>query len=168
MKKLLAVGVIVLFLGLAIAPSINANIRELSVDNTLVVNDTIQLEWKFPGYCTILYIVYWFFLTLVLTGVISTEIPFLIEDYAIELKCYWAQKNNRLIPTPVEDCGCEEQNMTQWNFPGVCILLYPLWIISVALLMLFSGYQFFWFMEDLGKDLNCFWARPEISKGERE
>ena len=30
MKKLLAVGVIVLFLGVAIAPSINANIRELS------------------------------------------------------------------------------------------------------------------------------------------
>jgi len=35
MKKLLVVGVIVLFLGLAIAPSINANIGELSEDSTL-------------------------------------------------------------------------------------------------------------------------------------
>ena len=36
MKKLLAVGVIVLFLGLAIAPSINANISKASVDSELV------------------------------------------------------------------------------------------------------------------------------------
>ena len=36
MKKLLAVGVIVLFLGLAIAPSINANVSKASIDNELV------------------------------------------------------------------------------------------------------------------------------------
>ncbi len=46
MKKLLAVGVIVLFLGLAIAPSINANIGELSVDIPQE-NDTLQLESEF-------------------------------------------------------------------------------------------------------------------------
>jgi len=36
MKKLLAVGVIVLFIGLAIAPSINANISKAFVDSELV------------------------------------------------------------------------------------------------------------------------------------
>ena len=36
MKKLLAVGVIVLFLGLAIAPSINANVSKVSIDSELV------------------------------------------------------------------------------------------------------------------------------------
>jgi len=36
MKKLLVVGVIVLFLGLAFAPSINANVSETSVDSELV------------------------------------------------------------------------------------------------------------------------------------
>ena len=36
MKKLLSVGVIVLFLGLAIAPSINANISKASIDSELV------------------------------------------------------------------------------------------------------------------------------------
>ena len=36
MKKLLAVGVIVLFLGLAIAPSINANISKASIESELV------------------------------------------------------------------------------------------------------------------------------------
>jgi len=36
MKKLLAVGVIVLFLGLAIAPSINANVSKASIDSDYV------------------------------------------------------------------------------------------------------------------------------------
>ena len=36
MKKLLVVGVIVLFLGLAIAPSINANVSKASIDSELV------------------------------------------------------------------------------------------------------------------------------------
>ena len=36
MKKLLVVGVIVLFLGLAIAPSINANVSKTSIDSELV------------------------------------------------------------------------------------------------------------------------------------
>ena len=36
MKKLLAIGVIVLFLGLAIAPSINANVSKASIDSELV------------------------------------------------------------------------------------------------------------------------------------
>ena len=36
MKKLLAVGVIVLFLGLAIAPSINANVSKASIESELV------------------------------------------------------------------------------------------------------------------------------------
>jgi len=36
MKKLLAVGVIVLFLGLAFAPSINANVSKASIDSELV------------------------------------------------------------------------------------------------------------------------------------
>jgi len=53
MKKLLAVGVIVLFLGLAIAPSINANIRELSVD-TSQENDTLQLKSEFQRIRTLL------------------------------------------------------------------------------------------------------------------
>jgi len=66
MKKLLVFGVIVLFLGLAIAPSINANIGELSVDNTIM------------------------------------EIsPILEEDE--------------------EDCGCDDANTTEWNFPQLSV-----------------------------------------------
>ena len=46
MKRLLAIGVILLFIGLALAPPINANIGELSVDISKE-NDTLQLESEF-------------------------------------------------------------------------------------------------------------------------
>ena len=72
MKKLLVVCVIVLFLGVAIAPSINANIGDLSVDNTYVSSSTIIKEndencgcnndigWDFPITCLILKILFEF------------------------------------------------------------------------------------------------------------
>ena len=44
-KKLLAVGVIVLFLGLAFAPSINANISKVSVDPVPDLNCEGELYW---------------------------------------------------------------------------------------------------------------------------
>jgi len=45
MKKLLSVGVIVLFLGLAFAPSINANISKSSIDSELVEITTEVCGW---------------------------------------------------------------------------------------------------------------------------
>jgi len=104
MKKLLVVGVIVLFLGLAIAPSINANIKELSV------NDTIM------------------------------EVSTLIEE-------------------DEEDCGCfDDSSELEWKYPVICTLLYPIWLISVAVLYLFHFKQFVDIMDSIGIELNCFWA----------
>jgi len=114
MKKLLAVGVIVLFLGLAIAPSINANIGELSVDNILDENDTLQLESELQR----------------------------IRTY-LEMQ-------------PEEDCGCDDANTTEWDFPVICTLLYPL-LISFALLRIFEIEQPYIIMVTIGVALNCFW-----------
>jgi len=58
MKKLLVAGVIVLFLGLAIAPSINANVSKASIDSELVEittelccnNEDYQKENIFIGF----------------------------------------------------------------------------------------------------------------------
>jgi len=58
MKKLLSVGVIVLFLGLAIAPSINADVSKASIDSELVEitteicgsDDGYQSEYIFIGF----------------------------------------------------------------------------------------------------------------------
>jgi len=104
MKKLLVVGVIVLFLGVAFAPSINANIEELSVNNTIMD--------------------------------IS---PILEEDE--------------------EDCGCfDDSSELEWKYPVICTLLYPIWLISVAVLYLFHFKQFVDIMDSIGIELNCFWA----------
>jgi len=160
MKKLLVFGVIVLFLGLAIAPSINANIGELSVD-IQQENDTLRLEWKYPGFCTILYGLYSFFMILVMRGISSTEIPFLIEDYAIELGCYWASKDNRLMSSSDEDCGCDDANTTEWGFPMICSLLLPFW--GICFFIYFSsrgmfGANLIETMAQIGLSLNCYWV----------
>jgi len=59
-----------------------------------------------------------------------------------------------------EDCGCEEET-TEWGYPVLCTLLYPLLIVSYVLMRLFSFYEFYTFMEELGKELNCYWAKPD-------
>jgi hypothetical protein len=57
-------------------------------------------------------------------------------------------------------CDCETENLLQWSFPILCILLYPLLIVSAILLLLLHYYPFYEFMEALAKELNCFWAQP--------
>ena len=64
------------------------------------------------------------------------------------------------VDTKEEDCGCEEET-TEWGYPVLCTLLYPLLIVSYVLMTLFSFYEFNTFMEELGKELNCYWAKPD-------
>ena len=90
MKKLLVVGVIVLFLGLAIAPSINANIGELSVDIPQE-NDTLQFESEFQ-----------------------------------RIRAYLEMKSD-------EDCGCDDANTTEWDFPVICNILELPFIAAIIL-----------------------------------
>ena len=59
-----------------------------------------------------------------------------------------------------EDCGCEKET-TEWGFPVLCTLLYPLLIVSYVLMTFFSFYDLYTFMENLGKELNCYWAKPD-------
>jgi len=69
---------------------------------------------------------------------------------------------NYIEKSSEEDCGCEEDSSElEWMFPTICTFLYPLWILSVALLMLFNTKQFVDIMDAIGLELNCFWASPE-------
>ena len=116
MKKLLVFGVIVLFLGLAIAPSINANIRELSVDIPQE-NDTLQLEsefqrvrayiemqfdedcgcgdanktqWFFPMICTLLFPAWCVagIIVLLSNGMIWQPVE-VMAQIGLRFNCYW-------------------------------------------------------------------------------
>ena len=118
MKRLLAIGVIFLFVGLALAPPINANIRELRVDNTLDVNDTLQLEleyqrikaylemqsdedcgcnnintteWFFPIICTLL-VPLWgisVFIFFSSRRILGANLVELIAQIGLRFNCYW-------------------------------------------------------------------------------
>ena len=68
--------------------------------------------------------------------------------------------NAELTQLQTSDCDCENNNTMNWRFPVICILLYPLLIVSVILLLLLHYYPFYEFMEALAKELNCFWAQP--------
>ncbi len=52
------------------------------------------------------------------------------------------------------ECGCENENTTIWHFPIICLLLYPIWIIMVAL----SSNFLFLFALVSATIFGCFWA----------
>ena len=56
------------------------------------------------------------------------------------------------------ECDCENDNTTQWNFPALCLILYPL---AILVIFLYSFTQFFKLayviMYLVGATLKCFW-----------
>ena len=112
-----------------------------------------------------------YFLGLILSKVISkTRIQSMIGTYQFN-----NQEMQKEITTVIEkdatlnaeitqlkdsECDCENEKDINWSFLVLCILLYPLLIVSVILLFLLHYYPFYEFMEALAKELNCFWAQP--------
>jgi hypothetical protein len=58
-------------------------------------------------------------------------------------------------------CDCENSNTIGWNFPGLCLLLYPIWYFSFIIWMIFHS-EFFGALltkvMDIGLTLHCFWS----------
>ncbi len=57
------------------------------------------------------------------------------------------------------DCDCENENSTQWTFPILCLLLYPVAICALILWGLLGIFPLgiIWF---IGFILQCFWWNP--------
>jgi len=65
-------------------------------------------------------------------------------------------------------CDCKKSSTTGWNFPVICVILFPISFVILALYY-FSGVLFHYipnFLQNLfdiivylGTTLNCFWAR---------
>lgn len=112
-----------------------------------------------------------FFIGMILSKVISkSRIQSMIQQYQL-LNPNIQEGINGVIDkdvtlnseiTQLQDsgCDCENENTIEWSFPILCILLYPLLIVSAILLLLLHYYPFYEFMEALAKELNCFWAQP--------
>ena len=56
-----------------------------------------------------------------------------------------------------DDCGCENENTTQWDFPALCSLLAPFYVLSIVLYFYYDFIYLFTIMSSIGEILNCPW-----------
>jgi len=101
-KQGLTVAVILLFLGVAFAPSINADVNKPDIDGSKLI------------------------------------------DY--------------LDRIPKRNCDCEKDNPRDWNFPGICTVLFPIFLIALILAINYPYPMYFIeIMMYIGSIFNCWW-----------
>ena len=70
------------------------------------------------------------------------------------------------IISPDEDCGCENEDTSGWNFPVLCLILYPiycfLWVIVAICILQFNYFPYFLgflgtVIAIIASTINCFW-----------
>jgi len=143
-RKGLAVAVILLFIGVAFASSINANVSKSGVEPIADVDVNENVTQIETDYQRIRELVQSIDLRKIIVNpdavVVSLEeISTIVEEN--------------------EDCGCEDDSSTlEWRFPVLCTFLYPLWIIAGGILLIFHIFQFMDFMNAIGNNLDCWWA----------
>ena len=133
MKKLLVIGIIGLFLGVAFAPSITSinieNIKQknMAFQSVLDNKDNLELlKWRFPIICTLLYPIFIFlFFTWMFTRSATLQVLLgIVMGIGDLLNCRWRTTsnylsiNNEIRPISlfnelelgdISDCGCGEE-----------------------------------------------------------
>ncbi|VVB62082.1 Uncharacterised protein [uncultured archaeon] len=123
----LTVAVIVLFIGLAIIPSINAHIGENN-EVTSTKNDVILVELEYQRVIEKLKTIT---LRQFLDNTNSTIAT--LKDILTKVEGNNALKS--YIQMQINDCGCDDSKTTQWNHPIICSILSG--IIEFMLIVLF-------------------------------
>jgi len=103
----------------------------------------------------------------------ESKIHSIIECYQVSNQ--WIQKeitnviekndnlNSEITQLSNSNCDCQNNNITRlWNFPVLCTLLIPLFILSFGALIRYHNGYFFEIMLIIGSVLNCFWYRAII------
>lgn len=152
-KKCLVVGVILLFFGLALAPSINADVRKQDLD--VIEEDYVApIELEVQRIRDLVQ-------SIDLRKIIVN--PDAVVDTMVEISTIIEENENvrnYIEKSSDEDCGCEGESALEWRFPAICTLLYPLLVVSAVIFLAFHIRTFYIFMENLGSALNCYWALP--------
>ncbi|VVB60998.1 Uncharacterised protein [uncultured archaeon] len=66
--------------------------------------------------------------------------------------------NAKIIQLSNSNCNCENENTTQWDFPIICLLLFPLVVAcTIAALHGWTPYFLLTILGTIGKILNCSW-----------
>jgi len=155
-KKSLAVAVILLFIGIAFAIPINANVSKSSLnpvsdievlekDNATPIALVFQLIAKLRNHKEIKELE----ANIDSVDNVQDEILRIIEG---------DEELNRIVEQlSGEDCGCEDAT-TEWDFPVLCLLLTPLALIAVFLIINNIGDFILQIISFIGLTLNCFWS----------
>ena len=197
-KKCLAIGIILLFVGVTVAPTINFNTVKASQQNTIkerinqkellfqtivdiANNKEIQRiilksqmsrgifpTSEFPV-VTKNQLKMMYFLGLILSKVVSkSRIQSMVQQNQLiapniqqEISAVIEKDstlNVELTQISNSDCDCENEDISLWSFPIICILLFPLVWLGVALLAGPPHSDFLAnIMISIGEKFNCWW-----------
>jgi hypothetical protein len=150
-KKYLVIGICILFIGLAVSPSIYA-------DGDRVYSETIEesVIFDYDGYTPIQLV----FLLINkvrfhkdFQNVESEEDVMLIIEEDSEL-------NSIVEKLESFDCGCEDEEYPVWRFWGICIFLLPFVNIGLRIYVVTGDNSILNFFGYIGLGFNCWWAEP--------
>jgi hypothetical protein len=82
------------------------------------------------------------------------EISAVIEKNAI--------LNTEITQLKNSECDCENEKITRWSFPVICILLLPFFAISVGMVIKGISEIPIDIMMIIGFILNCFWYQEVV------
>jgi hypothetical protein len=202
-RKWLAVGIILLFVGVTIAPTINFNIvkasqqsvikekinqRELLFQTIVDIANNKEIQRiilkshmmngkfldpyvKLTTPITKQQLRQMYIIGLILSKVISkSRIQSMVQQYQL-INAEIPQEINAVIEKDAtlkgeitqlrySDCDCENDNTTEWRFPVICLLLYPIVICVLMICGLFLGGFSLGILWGIGLILQCFWWNP--------
>ena len=158
LRKGLAVGIIVLFIGVGIQPAF-ADESIISPNITPRVADAKPL---------LINLIYAYRMGVILSRILgASKIHSLLERYqlsnqemqkeitaVIERNDELSKKIEQLSDLP---CECEKDTANGWNYTFLCSLLLPLFYLGFILWGYFDYDGLLLIMLDIGSRLNCFW-----------
>jgi len=149
MKKYIVLGIVLLFFGLAISPSIYADKNEVSLESKSD-NDAFDYDDYTPIQLVFL---------LINRFCNHKDIQDIkSEDDVLQIIEEDSELNDIIVKLKNFDCGCEDESNLKWSFPIICLLLSPLigiFIVFRIKLRIDLPYDI---LMVIGLKLNCFWA----------
>jgi len=112
-----------------------------------------------------------YFIGLILSKIISnSRIHSMIEQYQVsnqdmQKKISVVIEKDTTINAEItqfrnSECNCGNENTTEWRFPIICLLLYPIVICVLMICGLFLGGFSLGILWGIGLILQCFWWNP--------
>ncbi len=112
-----------------------------------------------------------YFIGLILLKIINkSRIHFMVQKYQLQNPNTTEGMNdvfekdvtlrNEITQLQNSECDCDNEKTMNWSFPVLCIILFPIYAVSLAVWVvynLFIAHIFIMILTGIGRILNCFW-----------